>query len=75
MGDETQDDDFDSNAYPVYCLTRDFSQSAGDQQRHEQFSPDERAAIVAYLRFRAQSDDCERENINRALQNYWLQNH
>lgn len=74
MGDETQDENFDSNAYPVYCLTRSFARHSKDQQKLDQFSPDERAAIIAYLRFRAERDDYERENINRALKNYWLQN-
>jgi hypothetical protein len=36
------------------------------------FTKTEVAAIVAYLRFRAESDDFHRESIEQAIRNYWI---
>lgn len=43
--------------------------------RFRAFTPQESAAIVAYLRYRAEHDDLgiERPKIEQALRNYWLE--
>ena len=41
------------------------------RQRFSGFTPEEVTAIVAYLEYKAASDEFERETIRQALANYW----
>src|SRR5262249_8313848 len=40
--------------------------------RFAAFNGEESAAIVAYLRYKAQLDEYDRDEVDQALQNYWL---
>ncbi len=41
-------------------------------ERHAGFTPGERAAIAAYLEYKAQAEESPRAKIEQALRNYWL---